>query len=315
MPEEKEQHEIEEAAGPRSALPERAGSSGPLAPADPLQYYLSMVRSIPRLTPDEEHQLAVRVREHNDADAALKLVTANLWLAVSIAFEFRSQFQNMLDLIQEGNIGLMRAIQKFDPFKGVPLPAYATYWVRAYIMKYILDNWRLVRVGTTNTRRKLLFNLNKATRELRNAGIDPSPKRLAEHFATTEDEVMEVQKSLSARDVSLETPLDGEGSHTYADIIGDARRIPAKEVEEEEVFSMVRLHIADFAKGLKDSDRAILEERLMSEDPLTLSQIGEKFGVTREAVRQAEVRLMKRLKVYLQEKIPGISDFSFINRG
>lgn len=315
MPERKKQHEIEEAAGPRSALPERAGNAGPLAPADPLQYYLSMVRSIPRLTPDEEHQLAVRVREHNDADAALKLVTANLWLAVSIAFEFRSQFQNMLDLIQEGNIGLMRAIQKFDPFKGVPLPAYATYWVRAYIMKYILDNWRLVRVGTTNTRRKLLFNLNKATRELQNAGIDPTPKRLAQHFATTEDEVTEVQKSLSARDVSLETPLDEEGGRTYADTIGDARRTPAKEVEEEEVFGMVRLHIADFAKGLKDSDRAILEERLMSEDPLTLSQIGEKFGVTREAVRQAEVRLMKRLKAYLREKIPGISDFSFIDRG
>ncbi|MBI5636766.1 MAG: sigma-70 family RNA polymerase sigma factor [Nitrospinae bacterium] len=315
MPEEKELHGEEGKAGHRSALPERAGGAGPLAPADPLQYYLATIRSIPRLTPDEEHQLAVRVRDHNDADAALKLVTANLWLAVSIAFEFRNQFQNMLDLIQEGNIGLMRAIQKFDPFKGVPLPAYATYWVRAYIMKYILDNWRLVRVGTTNTRRKLLFNLNKATRELRNAGIDPTPKRLAEHFATTEDEVTEVQKSLSARDVSLETPLDGEGGHTYADIIGDARRTPAKEVEEEEVFGMVKRHIADFAKGLKDSDRAILEERLMSEDPLTLSEIGEKFGVTREAVRQAEVRLMKRLKAYLREKIPGISDFSFIGRG
>ncbi len=314
MQDEKEQHEVEQEAAPRNVLPERAGSAGPLAPSDPLHYYLAMVRAIPRLTPDEEHQLAVRVREHNDPDAALKLVTANLWLAVSIAFEFRSQFQNMLDLIQEGNIGLMRAIQKFDPFRGVPLPSYATYWVRAYIIKYILDNWRLVRVGTTNTRRKLLFNLNKATRELRNAGIDPTPKRLAEHFSTTEDEVTEVQKSLSAGDVSLETPLDSEGGHTYADIIGDARRTPAREVEEEEMFSMVRRHIADFAKGLKDSDRAILEERLMSEDPLTLSQIGEKYGVTREAVRQAEVRLMKRLKTYLQEKIPGISDFSFIGR-
>ena len=315
MQDEKERQLMEGEAAPRAILPERAGSAGPIAPADPLQYYLTMVRAIPRLTSDEEHQLALRVREHNDPDAALKLVTANLWLAVSIAFEFRSQFQNMLDLIQEGNIGLMRAIQKFDPFRGVPLPAYASYWVRAYIIKYILDNWRLVRVGTTNTRRKLLFNLNKAKRELRDAGIDPTPKRLAEHFSTTEDEVTEVQKSLSAVDVSLETPLDGEGGHTYADTIGDARHIPARQVEEEEMIGLVKRHIADFAKGLKDSDRAILQERLMSEDPLTLSEIGEKFGVTREAVRQAEVRLMKRLKKHLQEKIPGISDFSFIGRG
>ncbi len=315
MQDEKDRREIDGEAAPPHALPERTGNAGPLAPSDPLQYYLSMVRSIPRLTPDEEHQLAVRVREHNDADAALKLVTANLWLAVSIAFEFRNQFQNMLDLIQEGNIGLMRGIQKFDPFKGVPLPAYATYWVRAYIIKYILDNWRLVRVGTTNTRRKLLYNLNKATQELRNAGVDPTPKRLAAHFSTTEDEVREVQKSLTARDVSLETPLDAEGGRTYTDIIGDARPTPATEVEAEEMIGMVKRHIADFAKGLKDSDRAILEQRLMSEEPLTLSQIGEQFGVTREAVRQAEVRLMKRLKTYLQEKIPGISDFSFIGRG
>lgn len=314
MPEEKEQQELEGEASPLGGLPERTEKSGTLAPTDPLQHYLAMVRAIPRMTPDEEHQLALRVREHNDPDAALRLVTANLWLAVNLAFEFRSQFQNMLDLIQEGNIGLMRAVQKFDPFKGVRLPAYASYWVRAYIIKYILDNWRLVRVGTTNTRRKLLFNLNKVTQELRSAGIDPTPKRLAEHFATTESEVTAVQKSLSARDVSLETPLDDEGGHTYADVIGDTRRTPAKEVEEEEIIGMVKRHIADFAHGLKPSDRVILEGRLMSDDPLTLAEIGAQFGVTREAARQAEERLMKRLKTYLQEKIPGISDFNFINR-
>ena len=315
MPEEKKQEELEGEGASPAALPERAVKPGTLAPADPLQHYLAMVRAIPRLTPDEEHQLAVRVRKHNDPDAARQLVMANLWLAVSLAFEFRNQFQNMLDLIQEGNIGLMRVVQKFDPFKGVRLPTYASYWVRAYIMKYILDNWRLVRVGTTNTRRKLLFNLNKVTQELKNAGIDPTPKRLAEHFATTEGEVTAVQKSLSARDVSLETPLDDGGGHTYADVIGDARPIPAKEVEEEEMIATVKRHIADFAKGLKPSDRALLEERLMGEEPLTLAEIGAKFGVTREAMRQAEERLMKRLKTYLQEKIPGISDFSFIDRG
>ncbi len=298
----------------KAALPARTGGGGTLVPIDPLQQYLQMVRRIPRLTPDEEHQLAVRVQSHNDRDAALQLVTANLWLAVSIAFEFRHQFQNMLDLIQEGNIGLMRAIQKFDPFKGVRLPTYASYWIRAYIIKYLLDNWRLVRVGTTNTRRKLLFNLNKVTQELKSAGIDPTPRRLAEHFATTEEEVTAVQRSLSAYDVSLETPLDGESGPTYAEVLGDGRRTPGDEVADEEMMALVKREIAAFAEELKESDRAILDERLMSEEPRTLAELGERFGITREAVRQAEARLVKRLKAHLQEKIPGIGGLGFIDR-
>jgi len=300
------------AAGREKGEKRPAARKAGLVPADPLHHYLEMVRRIPRLSPDTEHQLSVRVQKDKDSEAALQLVTSNLWLVVSIALEFRYQFQNMLDLIQEGNIGLMRAIQKFDPFKGVRLPTYATYWIRAYIIKYVLDNWRLVRVGTTNTRRKLLFNLNKVTGEMRAAGIDPAPRLLAEHFNTTEEDVRAVQKTLSSRDVSLETPVAGDSGMTFAEVIGNGAPAHDEALGEEEMMGLLKKQIASFAQTLKDSEKAILHERLMSDEPKTLAEIGEQYGITREAVRQAETRLMKKLKKHLEEKIPGISDFSFV---
>lgn len=285
-----------------------------LVPSDPLQQYLSMVRGIPRLSEEEERQLAIRVHNDNDHDAALKLVTSYLNVVVAISFEFRYQFQNMLDLIQEGNIGLMRAVEKFDPFRGVRLPTYAAYWIRAYILKYILDNWRLVRVGTTNMRRKLLFNLNKVTHELRASGINPGPKQLAEHFKTTESEIEAVQKTLSSSDVSIDAPLSDGSERTYAEIIGEEKPPIEETIGDQQLSEMVREQMGEFAKDLKASDRSILFERLMTNEPMTLEAIGEKHNVTREAIRQAEVRLKKKLKEYLEEKIPGISGLSFIER-
>ncbi len=283
-----------------------------LVPTDPLHRYLDMVRSIPRLSPEAERQLAVKVNKEQDSEAALALVTSHLWLVVSIAFEFRYQFQNMLDLIQEGNIGLMRAIQKFDPFKGVRLPTYAAYWIRAYIIKYLLDNWRLVRVGTTNTRRKLLFNLNKVTNDMRAAGIDPSPRLLAQHFDTTEEDVTAVQSTLSSRDVSLETPVTANSQMTFADVIGSGTPALDDTLGDAEMMEMLKKEVASFAETLKGSDKTILYDRLMSDEPRTLAEIGEQHNVTREAVRQAEVRLVKKLKKHLEEHLPGISEFSFV---
>ena len=294
-------------------IPKKARSKS-LVPSDPLQQYLSMVRAIPKLTEEEEHQLAIRVHRDKDHDAALKLVTAYLNVVVAISFEFRNQFQNTLDLIQEGNIGLMRAVEKFDPFRGVRLPSYAGYWIRAYILKYILDNWRLVRVGTTNMRRKLLYNLNRVTHELKASGIDPGPKQLAEHFKTTEAEVEAVQKTLSSSDVSLEAPLSDGSERTYAEILGEDKPLMEETVGDQQLSELVREQIVGFAKDLKASDRTILYERLMTNEPLTLVEIGERHNVTREAIRQAETRLKNRLKEYLEEKIPGIGDLSFVDR-
>ena len=292
--------------------PRKGGNVGTgLVTADPLTRYLDAVRNIQRLTPEEERALALRVRKDNDPDSALRLVTANLWLVVSIAFEFRAQFQNILDLIQEGNIGLMRAIQKFDPFKGVRLPAYASYWVRAYMLKYILNNWRLVRVGTTNMRRTLLFNLNKVTNEMRAAGIDPSPRLLAKHFSTTEENIEAVQQSLVTRDVSLETPVAEGSSLTLAETIGSGAPAIEDTLGEAEIMGRFKKEVAEFSKSLKESDKVILYERLMSDEPMTLAKIGEKFGVSREAMRQAEERLITRLKKHLSEKIPGFRGLGF----
>ncbi len=287
-------------------------TSRSLVPADPLQHYLQMVRQTHRLSEDEVHQLAVQFYRNKDRDAALELVTAHLRLVVNIAFSFQHQFQNMLDLIQEGNIGLMRAVEKLDPFRGVRLSSYATYWIRAYILKYILDNWRLVKVGTTNMRKKLLFNLNKVTDELRAAGIDPAPKRLAAHFKASEADVVAVQKSLGSSDVSLDAPVGDESERTYAEVIGEEEKPLEEALGEKQVSELVRKHVDDFAKDLKESDRTILYKRLMSDEPLTLAEIGEKHGVTREAVRQAEARLKKKLKKHLEGKIAGLADISFI---
>jgi RNA polymerase sigma-32 factor len=286
-------------------------TSRSLVPSDPLQHYLQMVRQTHRLSEDETHQLAVQVYRYKDRDAALKLVTAHLRLVVNIAFSFQHQFQNMLDLIQEGNIGLMRAIEKFDPFRGVQLSSYATYWIRAYILKYILDNWRLVKVGTTNMRKKLLFNLNKVTNELRAAGIDPAPKRLAAHFKASEADIVAVQRSLGSSDVSLDAPAGDDSERTYAEVIGEEEKSLEEALGAKQISELVRKHVDDFAQHLRDSDRTILYKRLMSDEPLTLAEIGEKHGVTREAVRQAEARLKKRLKKYLEGKIPGLGEISF----
>ena len=281
-----------------------------LAPYDPLQRYLEMVRRTPRLSAEEEQQLAVRVMRGGDEEAALKLVTSHLWLVVAIAFEFHSQFQNMLDLVQEGNMGLMRAVKRFDPFKGARLPTYAAYWIRAYILKYILDNWRLVRVGTTNMRRKLLYNLNNVTQELRAAGMEPSPKLLAEHFKASEEDIRAVQKSLSSADVSIDATVSDDSRRTYAEVIGGKTPDHDETLGDEQMMELVKKNIAEFAQPLKASDRTILYERLMSDEPMTLAEIGEKHGVTREAIRQAEARLVKKLKKYLEEKIPDLKDFS-----
>jgi RNA polymerase sigma-32 factor len=303
-----------EAPDARSAIKKigRGGSAGGgLVTTDPLSRYLSTVRNIAKLSAEEEHELAVLVHAKKDQEAALKLITANLWLVVNIAFEFRSQIQNILDLIQEGNIGLMRGIQKFDPFKGVRLPAYASYWVRAYILKYILNNWRLVRVGTTNMRRTLLFNLNKVTHEMRAAGIDPSPKLLANHFSTSEENIQAVQQSLASRDVSFETPVSEGSTLTFAETIGSGAPEMDDAVGEAEIMGRFKKEVAEFSKTLKDSDKVILQERLMSDEPMTLAKIGERFGVSREAMRQAEERLINRLKKHLQEKVPGLRGLRF----
>ena len=186
-----------------------------LATVDPFRRYMAEVRLHPPLSREEEQELARKYRDTGDREALFGLVTANLMLVVKVALSFRRAARNLLDLIQEGNIGLMQAIERFDPELGVRLPTYASWWIRAYMVKFLLDNVRLVRVGTTNARRKLLRNLNKERRRLEQQGYDVGPKLLADHFGVSEDDVRDVEAALSGRDVSLDAPVGDEETPAY----------------------------------------------------------------------------------------------------
>ncbi len=274
-----------------------------LAPLDPLQLYINQIRENPPLTREEEYELAVMYHQTGDREAAFKLATSNLMLVVKIAFEFRSQFQNILDLIQEGNYGLLRAIKKFDPFKGTRLSTYAVYWIRAYMLKYMLDNWRLVKVGTTNVRRKLLYNLKDIEKKLALEGHEPDAKLLAKHFGTTEKDVVEVQQSLGVTDTSIHQPVDEGSSWQVGDTLKAETDDYSESLANKQWKEMFDDAIDRFRPQLKPSDKTLLDKRILSEDPITLQEIGEMHGITREAVRQAEGRLLKRLKVFLKEEL------------
>lgn len=286
---------------PARPLPVPSGRG--LVPVDPFRRYLAEVRRYPPLTREDERDLARRYRDTGDREALFRLVTANLMMVVRIALSFRRAARNLLDLVQEGNLGLLAAIERFDPEVGVRLPTYAAWWVRAYIVKFLLDNVRLVRVGTTNARRKLLRNLRQEKARLEAQGFEVGPKMLAEHFNVSVEDVKDVEKALYAKDVSLDAPLGDEEDRTRGDVFASAGPSVEEEVARRELQQKVAQALEKFREDLSDRERAILDERLLSEDPVTLQQIGDRFGTTREAVRQAEGRVMARLKAFLREEI------------
>ncbi len=274
-----------------------------LRPLDPLTAYMQEIRQYEGLTEEEEHALAIKYKDAGDLDAAYQLTTAHLMMVVRIAMTFKREWNNMMDLVQEGNIGLMKAVKKFDPFRGVRLSAYATWWIRSYMLKYILDNWRLVRVGTTNVRRKLLFNLKKEKEKLEKEGFAPSTKLLAERFGVAESEVIDVDASLGAMDVPMDAPVHPLSEKTHADAFGHSET-PEKMVVSEMFLFALKEKIDVFKVTLKPIEQEILEDRVLSESPLSLQAIGDRHDITREAVRQAEVRLLKKFKTFIEEEFP-----------
>ncbi len=289
-------------------------SPGALVPADTLQRYLAEIRRIPVLSREEEHALAVRWHEHGDRQAAWRLVTANLRLVVMIAREYQRAVHNLLDLIQEGNVGLLEAVKNFDPYRGIRFPSYAVWWIRAYVIRYIMNNWRLVKVGTTQAQRKLFFNLQKERERLEREGFVASPKLIAQHLGVKEKDVVEMEQRLAARDLSVNAPLeDGEDATLLDFLPGPAQTADA--VADEEYHRLVRQKAEEFKRTLKGKDLVIYERRLEAlmrdEDPVTLQEIGDQYGISRERVRQIEARLKKRLAAYLREQIPDIRDIEF----
>ena len=280
-----------------------------LAVTDPLRRYIAEIRRYTPLSREEEQRLARLYRETGDRDALFHLVTSNLMLVVRMALSFRRAIRNVLDLVQEGNVGLIQAIERFDPELGIRLPTYAAWWVRAYIVKYLLDNVRQVRVGTTNARRKLLHNLAQEKRRLEEQGFEVGPKLLAERFGVSEEDVRDVEQALSSRDVRLDAPVGGEGDQTHGDLMASEGPSVEEEVARRELQEKVRAAIDRFRANLAERDRVILDRRILSDDPLTLQALGDRFGTTREAVRQAEAKLMARLKERLTADLGNLGSF------
>jgi RNA polymerase sigma-32 factor len=279
-----------------------------LVPFDPLQRYLTEIRRYQLLTREEERELGIRYREHGDIEAAYKLVTGNLRLVVMIAREYQRATRNLLDLIQEGNIGLMEAVKKFDPYRGIRFPSYAVWWVRAYIIRYLINNWRVVKLGTTQAQRKLFFNLQKEKDRLEAEGIVPGPRLIAQRLDVKESEVIEMEQRLASRDLSVDQPSDDEGGATLLDVLPAGGQTAEDQVADAEFRKEVDEKIHAFGKTLKDKEAVIFSERLLAEKPLTLQEIGDKYGISRERVRQIEERLKKRLRSYLEEQVKDLRE-------
>jgi RNA polymerase sigma-32 factor len=280
-------------------------SSSSLTRRDPLGVYMRDVQRYKLLSKEEEHDLAVRFFEEDDLEAAKRLVTSNLRLVVKIAYDYRQAYKNILDLVQEGNIGLMQAVKKYDPYKGVKLSSYAAWWIRAYMLRYILNNHRLVKVGTTQAQRKLFFNLQKEKARLSAMGIEPTAEIIAENLNVPERDVVSMDMRLSAGDASLDAPVGTAEGRSVARV----ELLPSEDVRiddtlaEAEVGDQFSEKIHEFGKSLENKEKKIFEDRLVAEDPKTLQALGDEFGVSRERVRQIEKRLLKKLKAFLQSEL------------
>ncbi len=306
-PSEAEIVEESEAADAIDSIPPGLSSrdSSAISKRDPLAAYMRDVQRYSLLKPNEEHDLAVKYVETGDVDAARRLVTSNLRLVVKIAYDYRRAYKNLLDLIQEGNIGLMQAVKKYDPYKGVKLSSYAAWWIRAYILRYILNTHRMVKLGTTQAQRKLFFNLKKEKARLSAMGIDPTSERIAERLDVTVDEVEQMDRRLSAGDASLDAPVGGADGRPIARVELLPNRSNAIDdiLADEELGDILREKIHEFGDTLKGKERLIYEHRLIAEDPRTLQDLGKDFGVSRERVRQIEKRLKQKLKNYLASEL------------
>ncbi|MGH7906844.1 MAG: sigma-70 family RNA polymerase sigma factor [Candidatus Binataceae bacterium] len=297
----------EDDAGPQDQTGRNEHSEdGALVPFDPLSRYLAEIRRFPLLTREEEIAIARRYRTYGDPQDAYRLVTSNLRLVVKIAYEFARASRNLLDLIQEGNVGLMEAVKNFDPSRGIRFPSYAVWWVRAYIYRFLINNWRLVKIGTTQAQRKLFFNLRKEMDKLEAEGFSPQPRLLAQRMGVKESEVTEMQERLARSEVSLEQPVGSEEEARLLDLIPDSGQNPEEETAGAEWRNFAREKVEQFANTLSGKELEIFRRRLLSEDPLTLQEMGGHFGISRERVRQIEGRLKRQLKAFLQSQAPDI---------
>ncbi|SMC92159.1 RNA polymerase, sigma 32 subunit, RpoH [Desulfocicer vacuolatum DSM 3385] len=285
-------------------------STKALVKSDPLQSYLAEINRYRLLTREEEKDLGTKIQQDNDSDAAYIMVTSNLRLVVKIALDFqRIWMQNLLDLIQEGNIGLVRAVKKFDPDKNVKFSYYASFWIKAYILKFIMDNWRLVKIGTTQGQRKLFFRLKKEKQKLIEEGFDPRPKLLSERMGVSEQEVVEMDQRLDGWDLSLDEPLRDDSDTERIEFINVETDSTEERVARKEIEDILHLRVNEFKLTLNQRELDIFEKRIFSDDSLTLQEIGEIYSISRERVRQIENNIIKKMKEYFKNEMPDFAAY------
>ncbi len=268
----------------------------------PLQLYLQEISKYPLLEPEEELELAKKHFDEGDVNAAHRLITSNLRLVVKIANEFKRAQSNLLDLVQEGNYGLMQAVKKYNPYKGVRLSSYGAWWIKAYILKFLLDTNGQVKVATTAAQRKLFYNLRKETERLLKEYEKVDSKMIAANLNVSEKDVIEMQKRLSSSDVPLDAPVDSDSHSTRGDYLADEHETIEDYLADQQVKVLFSGYLEEFRNSLKSRDQELFDLRLTSEEPITLQEIGDRFGITRERARQIEARIIEKLKLFVREK-------------
>jgi RNA polymerase sigma-32 factor len=269
-----------------------------------LESYLSKINQFPLLTPEEEFQLAVKYRKFNDPEAAQKLITSNLRFVVKVAFEYKSYGMKTIDLIQEGNIGLMSAIRKFDPHRGYRLISYAIWWIRAYIQNYIIKNWSLVKIGTTQAQKKIFYKIGKVRKELESEeGNEKKFKRLAAEMDVKAKDIMEMEQRMSSRDLSLNASFDEDQKLAHIDLLQEDSPNQEEILALEEEKKVRERVILNAMKHLNEKEIYVIKNRIMSDSPLTLREIGDHLKLSRERVRQIESEALKKLKMEMSSNV------------
>lgn len=279
----------------KAVVPQNQSTS--LVSKDPLTSYINEIRKYPVLTKEQEFEIAKKYHDTKDPKSAEILVRSNLRFVVKIAAEYSKFGAKMIDLIQEGNVGLMHAVREFNPYKGARVITYAVWWIRGYIQEYLMRQYSMVRIGTTQNQRKLFYQLQKEKEALESAGRKDSLTLISSRLGIPEDEVQTMAQRLSGRDISLDRPLDDESKGNLLDLqkSPDTENIDDQLAKQEQL-KILKEKIEEVRPHLSERETIILNERILNDEPLTLQEIGEKYGITREAVRQMENRLLKKIR-------------------
>ncbi|MFP4194309.1 MAG: sigma-70 family RNA polymerase sigma factor [Desulfosalsimonas sp.] len=279
---------------------------------DPVQQYMAEIRNHGLISREQERELARRIQQQGDDEAAYEMVVSNLRLVVKIALKFQRFWnRNLLDLIQEGNVGLMQAVRKYDPERNVKFSYYASFWIKAYILKYMQDNWRMVKVVTTEGQRKLFYRLKQERRKLASMGIDPDSRQLSEQCGVEEKDIVDMDQRLQNKDISLDAPLNEDSDTDWVDFlrVGDEKSVEER-FSDREVDGLVNNKVCEFRAKIPHREREILDLRIYSRSPMTLQSLGDRLSLSRERVRQLERQIVEDLRLYLSREIHDFDEFA-----